>query len=217
MHMPGSSIRRSGTAMSRDGLAAMKRHESNQGIRVRNLLLFLLLLALCVAPIAAAAADFVATVVHVTDGDTILIELGNGKREFVRVAAIDAPEKRRKDRPGQPYAQRSREHLSGLVGNRQVRLVSKGRDDYERIVARVWLDDMEIGLAQVCAGFAWVFERFIAEFPPEDQRAYRDCQATARQQRRGLWRDAQPIAPWRWRHGKRSLEAQGEGREERAQ
>ena len=149
------------------------------------------------------AQDFHGRVVRVTDGDTIVVEDGARHRNAVRIVAIDAPEKGRNGMAGQPYADRSRQHLVRLVDSQSVRLVSRGRDDYGRVLARVWLKDVDVGLAQVCAGYAWVYEAFAAELSPPEQEAYRTCQATARNESRGLWRDARPKPPWVWRHTRR--------------
>lgn len=124
----------------------------------------------------------------------------------MRIMSIDAPEKGRRGSPGQRYSEKSRQHLAELVDRRQVNLVTHGRDDYGRVLARVWLDEADIGLAQVCAGYAWVYEAFIDELPDPDRSAYRACQAQAKTHRMGLWRDAQPTPPWVWRHTRRNTD-----------
>ncbi|NIO42145.1 MAG: nuclease, partial [Burkholderiales bacterium] len=80
-----------------------------------------------------------------------------------RIISIDAPEKGRRGEPGQPYSERSRQHLENLVSGKIVRLSLRGRDDYGRILARIWIEDLDVGLAQVCAGHAWVFDAFLHE------------------------------------------------------
>ena len=152
------------------------------------------------------ADEFVATVVYVIDGDSIIVEDDNSNRINVRIVSIDAPEKGRRTIAGQPYAERSRQHLSSLVGRRTVRLISPGRDDYGRVLARVWIDETDIGLAQVCAGYAWVFDAFVSELPAKDQTAYRDCETKARLERRGLWRGSRPVPPWQWRYSHRDAD-----------
>ncbi|UCH48836.1 MAG: thermonuclease family protein [Betaproteobacteria bacterium] len=154
--------------------------------------------------VAWSAPDgFVASVVYVNDGDTIVIEVDNNNRDNVRIVSIDAPEKGRRGVPGQPYSERSRQHLYSLVGRRDVRLISLGRDDYGRLLARVWIGDVDVGLAQVCAGYAWVFDKYIYQLPVAEQRTYQDCETKARQERRGLWRGTRPMAPWQWRYSRR--------------
>jgi endonuclease YncB( thermonuclease family) len=157
--------------------------------------------------VAWSAPDaFVATVVYVNDGDTFVIEYDNSNRDNVRIVSIDAPEKGRRGTPGQPYSERSRRHLYSLVGRRGVRLIFRGRDDYGRILARVWIGDVDVGLAQVCAGYAWVFDKYIYELPVAEQRTYQACETQARQERRGLWRGSRPMPPWQWRYSNRDTD-----------
>lgn len=158
--------------------------------------------ALVAAPLPQ---QFSGQVVYVTDGDTIVVRDTNHQEHSVRIMSIDAPEKGRRDKPGQRYSEKSRRHLSALVARQKVRLDTPGRDDYGRVLARVWIDDTDVGLAQVCAGYAWVYEAFVDELPDSDRPAYRNCQADAKANRRGLWRDAKPIPPWVWRHSRRDV------------
>jgi endonuclease YncB( thermonuclease family) len=44
---------------------------------------------------------------------------------------------------------------------------------------------------------AWVFDRYVSD------RALYQVQDVARGERRGLWGDAEPIAPWEWRKAAR--------------
>lgn len=160
-----------------------------------------LLLVVFVAMPAAGQEQLVdAKVVHVSDGDTVVVITDDRQRLVVRLRAIDAPEKNREGRPGQAYAEQSRLHLARLVRAKPVRLMVSGTDDYGRVVARVWVHEVDAGQAQVCAGFAWVYERFVTELPVEDQRRYRLCQQRAQKDKVGLWQDADAIPPWTWRH-----------------
>ena len=144
-----------------------------------------------------------ALVTYVTDGDTIVVKDTNRREHTVRIVSIDAPEKRRRDVPGQRYSNLSRKHLAALVAGKQVLLVIRGRDDYGRVLARIWIGDTDVGLTQVCAGYAWVYRAFIDELQADEQRIYLGCEAQAKSNKRGLWRDTQPTPPWVWRHRSR--------------
>ena len=37
-------------------------------------------------------------------------------------------------------------------------------------------------------------------------KAYLECEQTARAERRGLWRDSKPVPPWEWRRNPRTKE-----------
>lgn len=87
--------------------------------------------------------------------------------------------------------------------------MTRESDDYGRILARVWASDVDegsdidVGLAQVCAGYAWVYEAFANTLAAE-QRAYRACQLKAKAGGQGLWQQANPVPPWVWRHTRNS-------------
>jgi endonuclease YncB( thermonuclease family) len=66
-------------------------------------------------------------------------------------------------------------------------------DRYGRTVARVRCHGVDASERQLRAGMAWVFDRYVAD------RWLYWTQEDARTARRGLWSDAQPVAPWQWR------------------
>ena len=51
----------------------------------------------------------------------------------------------------------------------------------------------------VQAGLAWFFRRYAKELPPDRRLQYADIEAQAQAERRGLWADAESVAPWDWR------------------
>lgn len=53
-----------------------------------------------------------------------------------------------------------------------------------------------VGLAQITDGMAWWFRRYADEQTAEDRGRYESAENEARLQRRGLWRDTEPVPPW---------------------
>ena len=145
------------------------------------------------AALAAVVAGVVCAeqVVRVKDGDSLVVASG-GKQVDVRLADIDAPEYR------QPHGDAARSALRALVGDRDVRLQLVGGDAYRRIVAHVFVDNIDVNKEMVRRGHAWV------------RRAYDPApklvaaENAARAERLGLWRASAPTPPWDWRRGKRS-------------
>jgi hypothetical protein len=88
------------------------------------------------------------------------------------------------------------------------------RDRYGRIVGKVWAPgagcgspkcpSVDAGLHLVATGQAWHFKRYAHEQEPADRAAYAAAEESARADRRGLWQEPDPIAPWDWRDGQRS-------------
>lgn len=166
-----------------------------------------LALALLVSAGAVWADTVTGRVVAVTDGDTIKVLDSDKRQHTIRVAGIDAPEKK------QPFGQRSKENLSRLVFGKEVDVQWSKHDRYQRIVGKVMVAEpgcqrpgcsktLDAGLGQVTAGFAWWYRKYAREQATEDAARYESAEADARTRRLGLWSDAEPMPPWDWRKGK---------------
>lgn len=133
-------------------------------------------------------------VIGITDGDTIKARCGAPgayQQVTVRLAAIDAPERR------QPFGEVSRQHLAALCFDQPARITPRTKDRYGRMVADVSCQGRDAGAAMVANGMAWVFERYATSGDAH----LRGLQADARAARSGLWSDPAPIEPWAWRRG----------------
>jgi endonuclease YncB( thermonuclease family) len=132
-------------------------------------------------------------VVGVIDGDTIDVLMPGLQVVRVRLAGIDAPER------GQAFGTAAKAALSELVFARQVVVQWKKRDRYERLVGKVTVSGADANLAMLTRGMAWHYVRFEAEQARGDRAAFAQAEREARAQRRGLWGDLQPVAPWDYR------------------
>lgn len=133
-----------------------------------------------------ACADFAGTVVKIADGDTITV-LRDSEQIKIRLACIDAPEK------AQPYGNAARQSMSEMLFGKEVRVVEQGRDKYGRTIGRVYQDDVDVSAEQIKQGMAWVYRKYTKEA------ALYQFEDEAKQQRLGLWADAEPTPPWAWR------------------
>ena len=104
------------------------------------------------------------------------------------MAAIDAPEKR------QPFGNRARQALSELCFQTQAEIRSTATDRYRRTVAEVKCRGQDVAEHMVAGGWAWYYVSYGKGYEHLAQ-----AEASARSNRRGLWADAQPMAPWEWR------------------
>jgi endonuclease YncB( thermonuclease family) len=129
-------------------------------------------------------------VVAIADGDTLTILTTDQGQHRVRLAGIDTPEKR------QPFGQVAKDHLSSLVDGQTVTVNYDKRDHYGRIVGKVLTSGTDAGLRQVEAGLAWHYKRYEQEQSDWDRAAYARAEVQARAERRGLWRDPEPVSPW---------------------
>lgn len=154
---------------------------------------------------APLAQSFSGMVVAVADGDTITV-LDDSRRQFkVRLAGIDAPEKK------QPYGQKSKATLSANAFGKRVNVIGSKRDRYKRLIAKVIVPSevtctnapcpgsIDVGLRQVELGMAWWYRKYANEQTHADQAAYESAERLARSRKAGLWKDNEPIPPWNWR------------------
>lgn len=145
------------------------------------------------APHAFAGAVHVAEpqlrgkVVAVADGDTLTLLGAGNVQTRVRLSGIDAPER------GQPFSQRARQELSGLVFGKVVEIEDLGQDRYGRTIGRVFFDGIDVGQRLVEQGLAWHYKRY------DDSEALSRAEEAARAARKGLWQAPGPVPPWEWR------------------
>lgn len=156
----------------------------------------LVLMALCL-PVAAQPQTITGKVVTVTDGDTITVLDADRLQNKIRLAGIDAPES------GQAFGEKAKQSLSDLVFGKTVTVTSSKFDRYGRIVGKVALDGKDINLEQIRRGFAWFYRAYANELSTDDARAYDRAEASAKAERRGLWSDPSPVAPWEFRASRR--------------
>ncbi|WP_373649027.1 thermonuclease family protein [Schlesneria sp. DSM 10557] len=125
-------------------------------------------------------------VVKITDGDTCVVLVGQ-QQVKVRLASIDAPESR------QPWGTRSRERLGELVHEKEVVVSVAGKDRYGRVLGTLIVDGRNVNEILVSEGFAWHYVAY-----SKSARLTR-LEQEAREAKRGLWADKDPIPPWEWR------------------
>ncbi len=132
-------------------------------------------------------------VVKITDGDTLYVLDTNYKEHKIRLAGIDAPERK------QAYGLASRKHLASIVAGKQVTVEYQKRDRYGRIVGKVLVAGIDVCLEQVKVGFAWHYKKYQHEQSAQDRELYADAENKARDERLGLWRENNPMPPWDYR------------------
>jgi endonuclease YncB( thermonuclease family) len=95
----------------------------------------------------ACAQTYENKVIGVSDGDTLTV-LMSGHQVKIRLAEIDAPEKR------QPFGQRAKQSLSDLVYGKQVMVKQETKDRYGRVVGRVYAGSLDVNAEQIRRGMA---------------------------------------------------------------
>lgn len=139
----------------------------------------------------AAQSVLTGRVVKVSDGDSITLLDMNHKQHRVRLSQIDAPEQK------QPFSRVAKDALADLIATKEVRLQIEGRDRYQRLLAEVFIGDTNVNLCMVRQGYAWAYTQYVRD------NQYLEAQQAAQHERLGLWRDANPLAPWEYRRQQR--------------
>jgi endonuclease YncB( thermonuclease family) len=153
--------------------------------------MFNVVCAMALTLLTAEPKTITSRVVKIADGDTLTVLDETNTQHKIRLAGIDAPEK------AQPFGTKSRENLAAKVFGKTVRVEVIDVDRYKREVGRIYLGDRFINLEMVRNGFAWRYVRY--DKPGE----FTAAEGEARDARRGLWSDPNPVPPWEWRRWQR--------------
>ena len=151
-------------------------------------------LVLLLSP-CAISQTYSGKVVSVADGDTITILTKDKQQVKISLYGIDTPEK------GQEFGNRAKRFTTSLVADEYVLVEQITTDRYGRIVALVFLNDLNVNKEIVRSGFAWVYRKYCSELICKE---FYDEEENARFARLGLWHDAKPQPPWEWRYKDRS-------------
>ena len=131
---------------------------------------------------------FVGKVVSVADGDTITVLLDK-QQHRIRLEGIDAPEGH------QDFGSKAKKVLSDKVFGKDVLVKWTRRDKYRRILGHIYLGDRFINLELVQEGMAWHYKQYSKD------RALAQAEREAKEAKRGLWAQPNPIPPWEFRKG----------------
>ena len=144
---------------------------------------FILPFWLLVQPITETAK-----VISIKDGDTIEVLL-NGKRQRIRLAHIDCPEK------NQPFGTKAKLFTSAqCYGHIIILSHSRQYDRNKRLIAELILPNRDtLNRELVKAGLAWHYKKYSTDS------AYSLLEKEARLAKKGLWVEREAVAPWLWR------------------
>lgn len=104
-----------------------------------------ILLALLAGAVGAPslADTLVGKVVGVSDGDTVTVLVDDHRQVHIRIAGIDAPEKR------QPFGQAAKKAMSDCSFGKEVVVGWKKIDRYGRTIGKLVVDGVDCGLRQI--------------------------------------------------------------------
>lgn len=142
-------------------------------------------------------AVFAAAITNVVDADSLEFRVGWHKYN-ARLVGIDGPEY------GQRYGPESTFRLHDLAyGSRDVRVERVGLDKFNRLLVRVTVGGRDLALEMLESGYAWHVVAYSTAIPQHAER-YAQAAFRAREARRGLWADDNPMHPAQFRAEQRA-------------
>ena len=145
------------------------------------------IILLFLIPILLSAQTITGKVVGVSDGDTLTILSQNNQTYKIRLAQIDAPEKK------QDFGQASKQSLSDICYGKNATAAVETIDKYKRYVAAITCNGLEANLEQVKRGMAWVYIQYAKD------KKYFIAEKEAKNTHIGLWSIKNPTPPWEFR------------------
>ena len=143
-------------------------------------------------------------VVKIKDGDTVELLSPDHQNITVRFAEIDAPEK------SQAFGQAAKQFTSDLCFGKMVKLVGNQHDRYGRTVARIVLENgVDVNYEIVKNGYAWQYLAY------SHNMELAGLEQHARENKLGLWQDANPTPPWNFRKGEKQQRVEKKEKDQR--
>jgi len=141
------------------------------------------------------------TVVNVVDGDTIDINIPDGQYNHTRIRlwGVDTPETKKPNTPIMHFGPEASEFTKELTDGNTVTIYldeKQTRDKYDRLLAYVKLKNGKFLNEELLReGFAYADLRFKHDF----YNRYKQLEAAARRQKKGLWEKVTPEQMPEWK------------------
>lgn len=154
--------------------------------------LICVLVMLCIA-MPVIAANYRATVLSVSDGDTMTIKAGS-EIEIIHLAFVDCPE------PGQPFSNEATLFTRSEVLGKEVAIITRDRKYGGQMLVEIILlrSGRSLNYMLIKEGLAW----------PDNKRTSTIATSLARRARDnkiGLWSQLKPTPPWKVRNPDEAL------------
>jgi endonuclease YncB( thermonuclease family) len=134
------------------------------------------------------AASLFGKVIEVNSGDVLTISNLN-RPVRVKLLGVDAPEM------NQAFGDVAKKHLADLILDKSVLVEYSGIASDSSLTGRVLLNDADVGAQMIRDGAAW-FDTNTNRLSGTDRDVYQQSEQAARNERRGLWQQENPVAPW---------------------
>ena len=144
----------------------------------------ILITILIMFPLLLSAQVLKGRAVGITDGDTFTLLVNGNEQVKIRIDGIDAPEKK------QDFGNRAKEYLSGMIWGKELTVTVTKKDKWKRSIGKVSTPEIkDVGLEMIKAGLAWQYRDY------NKDESYAEAERLARESKKGLWLDKNPIRP----------------------
>ncbi len=140
-------------------------------------------------PTVASEGTFTGTCTKVKDGEEFTLKTADGKSLHIYLNGTDAPEQEQDP----ATCQAAKETLTELILNKELRAVVSSSGS-GRSYAAVYAADTYINAEMVRRGLSW----YSSLHAPDDAEL-KAADKAAKAAKQGIWAQAKPIAPWKWR------------------
>jgi micrococcal nuclease len=131
-------------------------------------------------------------VIGVKDGDTVVVIDATNNQTTLRLAEVDCPEK------AQAFGNKAKQFTSDQVYLKQIKYKVTTTDRYGRSIAEVYYDNNKYLSAEIIKhGFGWQYKQY------STSKLLANLEQKARQNKRGLWIEPNPIYPSNFRRNKK--------------
>lgn len=136
--------------------------------------------------------SFYAEVIKVADGDTVTVKTESGAKTRIRLYGVDSPELK------QESGADAKQFTEKLLLKKKVRVDVKDRDSYGRLVADIYIGNLNFNKEIVKNGYAWYFRKYLKNSIEMEK-----LENEAKKSKIGLWKNSSPVPPWKFRDKKR--------------
>lgn len=156
---------------------------------MKRYVLVLAIVTSCFLSTDVHAASLFGKVIEVNSGDVLTV-FNLNRPVRVKLLGVDAPEM------NQAFGDVAKKHLADLVLDKSVLVEYSGIAADRSLNGRVLLNNSDIGAQMIRDGAAWFDTNNMNRLSVTDRDVYQHSEQAARNERRGLWQEENPTAPW---------------------
>lgn len=132
-------------------------------------------------------------VIEVIEGDIIKVLSTDGDTIAIKFRNIECPEKE------QDFGDKAMAYTTKICLKRDVTVLYDERDRDRNALGTVKLKNGDdIGVLLLEQGLAWHYMKGLAQGPNTSR--YLDLERKAKEKKKGLWKESDPVAPWIFRN-----------------